>query len=114
MSYTSLRDVRQLVSRGRPFIGNNIFAEQRDYAYVVYSYRFDYPILINIAGIWFENSTRYSMTTSRHLDIARPFHVNTRPLPVDAMNDLLNPDTPAGSAMQLLALADRATYGVSP
>lgn len=113
MSYTPLRNVRNLVSRGQPFTGNNIFGEQREYAYVVYSYRFDYPILINIAGIWFENSTRYSVTTSKHLGSARPFHVNPRLLPVDAMNDLLDPHTPAGSAMQLLALADRATYGVS-
>ncbi|MFZ1538690.1 MAG: hypothetical protein WAT23_15065 [Chromatiaceae bacterium] len=112
--YTPLRDVRNYVTHQEPFTGNNIFAEQRDYAYAVYSYRFNYPILINIAGIWFENSTKYSMTTTRHLSSARPFHVNPRPLPVDAMNDLLNPRTPAGSAMQLLALADRATYGVSP
>lgn len=108
MSYTPLRNVRDLVSRGQPFTGNNIFAEQREYAYAVYSYRRYFPILVNIAGIWFENSTKYSMTTTKHLSAARPFHVNTRPLPVGAMNDLLSPNTPSGSAMRLLALAERS------
>lgn len=111
MAYTPLKDVRHLVARGQPFTGSNLFGEQREYAYAVFSYRFDYPILINIAGLWFENETKYSRSTSRHLSSARPFGINPRLLPVDNMNDLLNPNTPPGSAMKLLAMAERAAYG---
>lgn len=111
MAYTPLKDVRHLVARQEPFTGGSIFAEQRGYAYAVFSYRFDYPILINIAGIWFENETKYSITTSRHLSSARPFGINPRLLPVDNMNALLDPNTPPGSAMKLLAMAERAAYG---
>ena len=109
--YTPLRDVRALVARQEPFTGSTLFGEQREYAYVVFSYRFDYPILINIAGIWFENETKYSRSTSRHLSSARPFGINPRLLPVDNMNALLDPNTPPGSAMKLLAMAGRAAYG---
>ena len=42
---------------------------------------------------------------------AVPLYTETRPLPVDNMNDLLNPNTPPGSAMKLLAMAERAAYG---
>lgn len=109
--YTPLKDVRALVARQEPFTGSNIFSEQWEYAYVVFSYRYDYPILINIAGLWFENEDKYSRTTSRHLSSARPFYVETRKLPVESMNAILNPSTPPGSAMKLLALAERAAYG---
>ena len=111
MPYTPLRDVRNLVARCQPFEGNNIFAEKSDYAYAVYSYRKDWPILINIAGLWFKNQSRYSRTTSKHMGYAVPLYTETRPLPVDNMNDLLNPNTPPGSAMKLLAMAERAAYG---
>lgn len=111
MVYTTLRDVRNHVTRLEPFAGNNVFAEQRGHAYAVYSYEHYFPILANIAGMWFENSTKISRTTTRHLSSARPFHVEPTYLPVDDMIAILDPRTPQGSAMALLAQAEHTAHG---
>ena len=58
--------------------------------YTVYSYRADWPLFIAvqpIAGgevLWFENSSKYSVTTSRHRTQAHPLCPTTH-LTIDKM-----------------------------
>lgn len=114
MPYVTLREVRDHVANRKEFKGNNIFARNLgrigEQIYAVFSYRYDYPILIHAAGMWFENQDKYSRSTSRHLTSAKPYNVDTRKLPVDAMNDLLNPHTQSGSVLRMLAAAQETNH----
>ena len=111
MAYATLRDVHTYVVRKEEFKGNNIFGRRLDgNIYAVFSYRYDYPILIHAAGMWFENQDKYSRSTSRHLTAAKPYYIETRKLSVDAMNDLLNPNTQSGSVLRMLAAAQETDH----
>jgi hypothetical protein len=69
---------RSAVQSCTPFKGSNLWGEwewadnKSMRQYVVYSYGPHFPLYINSGGMWFENSDRYSRTTSRHLSLARP------------------------------------------
>ncbi len=110
MAYATLRDVHTYVLRKEEFKGNNIFGRQFDKLYAVFSYRYDWPLLIHAAGLWFENQDRFSRSTTRHLSSARPYYIETRKLSVDAMNDLLNPHTQSGSVLRMLAAAQETNH----
>ena len=117
MPYVPLREVRDHVAQRKEFKGNNIFARKLGGAfdrkgeqiYAVFSYRYDWPLLIHAAGLWFENQDRFSRTTSKHHAYAKPYYIETRKLSVDAMNDLLNPHTQSGSVLRMLAAAAQET-----
>ena len=76
----SNRDSRRYVQRRETFKNHNdtLWGVYRTDRYTVYSYRADWPLFIAvqpIAGgevLWFENSSRYSVTTSRHRTQAHP------------------------------------------
>ena len=110
MAYVPLREVRDHVANRKEFKGNNIFGRQFDKLYAVFSYRYDWPLLIHAAGLWFENQDKFSRTTSKHHAYAKPYYIETRKLPVDAMNDLLNPNTQSGSALRMLAAAQETDH----
>ena len=116
MSYVPLREVRDHVAQRKEFKGNNIFARKLgrigEQIYAVFSYRYDYPILIHAAGMWFENQDKFSRSTTRHLSSARPYYIETRKLSVDAMNDLLNPHTQSGSVLRMLAAAQETDHAL--
>lgn len=75
---------RQYVQNHKVFRGSNTFAEwyeqgidgTRDIVkrYVVYSYRFSFPLFVwdELANQWFENTTKYSRTTSKHKSQLHP------------------------------------------
>jgi len=77
-------NARKYVQNLKVFIGSSTFAEwyeqgidgTRDIVkrYVVYSYRFDFPIFIwdELSNTWFENTTKYSATTSKHRSLLHP------------------------------------------
>ena len=72
------RDCRSYVERRDEFKANNIFAKWHGKVYVVYSYGEHYPMFLYIAdkkpdGGWYENSDKYSRSTSKHHSQARPF-----------------------------------------
>jgi hypothetical protein len=74
----SNKNCRSLVEAKQPFMGSNLYAEQRGGSYVVFSYGEHYPMIIckpdPVSGVerWFFNSSKYSSSTSRHLTHARP------------------------------------------
>jgi hypothetical protein len=77
-------NARQYVQNRKVFMGSNTFAEWYEQGidgtkdivkrYVVYSYRYDFPLFVwdELAGQWFENATKYSMTTSKHKSQLHP------------------------------------------
>lgn len=62
--------VRELV----PFTGNNLYAENRRQLYVVFSYGEHWPLWVydRTKDRWYENSDKYSSTTSKHKSQTRP------------------------------------------
>lgn len=67
------KDCGRFVRGGKPFIGNNLFAELGDNgAYVVYSYGHHFPLYAKISGKWYGNKDKYSVTTSKHKSQASP------------------------------------------
>ena len=81
---------RRLVQDRVPFRGSNLYAEPRpDGAYVVFSYGEHFPLFVYKGGRWFENSDRYSVSTSKHRTQSHP-HVETVKLPTDELKRLLS------------------------
>lgn len=76
MAKIANRQAREYVENLKEFKGSNLSGERIGQWYVVKSYGY-YPILARnaINGMWYENSERYSVSTSRHLSGSRPYHV---------------------------------------
>ena len=77
MSYRiANKDMRGYVMSLTKFRGSNTFAEKRpNNLYVVFSYGYHWPMFICKDGQWYENSGRYSVSTSKHHSQARPWDV---------------------------------------
>jgi len=76
------------VSQRIPFRGSNLFAEQQDKLYIVYSYGKHFPMYIydEDVGQWFGNSNKYSQSTSRQQSQAYPHGVTAiHYMPTDQM-----------------------------
>jgi len=66
-------EAHEYVSQRIPFEGSNLFAEfHHNGAYVVYSYGRHFPIYAFVDGQWFGNRDKYSRSTTRHQNQARP------------------------------------------
>ena len=63
---------RTYVNSRTPFTGSNLFSEEYPQGYVVFSYGRHHPLFIFRDGLWYENSDKYSSSTSRHRVQARP------------------------------------------
>lgn len=65
---TSNFKARSLVQSRTPFKGSNTFAEWDGKRFVVYSYGKHWPLFVwcEVAKCWYENSDKYSRTTSKH------------------------------------------------
>ena len=74
MRKTSNVKCSELVNEKVEFKANNIFSEhiKEDKLYIVYSYGHHFPIYIKYKNTWYENSDKYSVTTSKHQSQARP------------------------------------------
>ena len=85
-----LRKLRDYVKGRTVFTGNSVYGDWTNGLYVVYSYGTHHPLFIYSPEEqqWFENSTRYSNTTSRHLSACHP-HCDTIQKPSQWMKDLI-------------------------
>ena len=74
MVKTSNIKCNELVNKKIEFRASNIFSEhiKKDKLYIVYSYGFHFPMYIKYKNTWYENSDKYSVTTSKHTSQARP------------------------------------------
>lgn len=88
---TSNGKCRIHVQNREVFKANNIFSERSqslngEATYTVYSYGYHFPLFVyhEPTGTWFENSNRYSVSTSKHRSQAHPLtqtvKVNTHQL----------------------------------
>lgn len=61
-------NARRLVQSVTPFKGANTFGEWDGKRYVVYSYGRHWPLFVycSVQKAWYENSDKYSRTTSKH------------------------------------------------
>ena len=75
MQKTSNKNCQPLVEHRVEFKGNNIFSKWvNDNTYVVYSYGLHFPMFVFLAkeGTFYENSDKYSVSTSKQQTQARP------------------------------------------
>ena len=54
------------------FKANNVFSEKCDNIYIVYSYGHHFPMYVNYCNKLYENSDKYSVSTSKQQTQARP------------------------------------------
>jgi hypothetical protein len=88
---TSNCNARDYVQRLKEFKANNLWSEWIDFEhtdarYVVYSYDRHWPLFIYEVRVdaWFENTSKYGVTTSKHKTQSHP-HTDTTQLHVDDM-----------------------------
>ena len=92
------KDAQAYVDRAEPFQGSNLFGEYDDLnegsntPYVVYSYGYHFQMFIYLNNIWYENSDKYSVSTSKQQSQARPT-MKTIKLNTEEMLDLLKENT---------------------
>jgi hypothetical protein len=94
-------NARQYVQRREPFDGSNLYA--RTYPandncltnrYVVYSYGSHFPLFIaewspeDGKVQWYENTSKYSVTTSKHRSQTHPLEANVLPMTAGAMRTI--------------------------
>ena len=73
------KNCRRYVENREEFNGSNLFSRWHGNVYVVYSYGEHYPMFLWIDperadGGWYENSDKYSRSTSKHHSQARPLN----------------------------------------
>jgi hypothetical protein len=87
------KEARSYVQRREKFsnVNHTMFAVWYKYKdvphYVVYSYGESWPLFVWCNGFWYENTTKYSTTTSRHRTQAHP-QCETVKLPLDQIQTL--------------------------
>ena len=92
------KNAQEYVDRAEPFKGSNLFGEYEDSdegsntPYVVYSYGYHFPMFIYLGNSWYENSDKYSVSTSKQQSQARPT-MKTIKLNTEEMLDLLKKNT---------------------
>lgn len=62
----------EYTTRKEEFRGNNTFGEWKGDTYVVYSYGYHFPMYVYKNGQWYENSDKYSISTSKQQSQLRP------------------------------------------
>lgn len=63
---TANSTARGLVKSLVPFKGSNTFGEYHGDCYAVFSYGYHFPLFAFIAGKWYRNGDKYSVSTSKH------------------------------------------------
>ena len=71
---TSNQKCSELATNLIEFKANNIISEyiKNDKLYVIYSYGYHFPMYVKYKNTWYENSDKYSVTTSKQQNQSRP------------------------------------------
>lgn len=74
MIKTSNGDCRQYVQKRQEFKGSNLFGQQYDGVYVVFSYGHHWPLYayVEAEDQWYANYSKRSVSTARHATQAHP------------------------------------------
>lgn len=90
VNYTPLREVGYMVRCKEPFRGSTIYGAWYGALYVVYSYGQHFPIYVWDPHVgWIGNTNKYSQTTSRHQNAARPT-ANLREMETEDLRRLIS------------------------
>jgi hypothetical protein len=88
------QNAREYVQRNEPFQGSNMFGvfddddQGSNTPYVVYSYGTHFPMFIYLGNTWYENSDKYSVSTSKQQTQAHP-QMDTIKMTTKEMKELL-------------------------
>ena len=87
---TTNKKSRAFVEAMKPFQGSNLKGEWRKDLYVVLSYGW-YPLFVYEKNIdtWWENSKKYSMSTSKQSTQCAPHGVKTHKVTTQFLEDLI-------------------------
>ena len=90
MIRTSNIKCSEYVNNKIEFKANNIFSEhiKKDKLYIVYSYGHHFPMYIKYKNTWYENSDKYSVSTSKQQSQSRP-NAKTKLLNTNKMKELI-------------------------
>tara|TARA_R100000700_G_C3044335_1_gene66770 strand:- start:176 stop:469 length:294 start_codon:yes stop_codon:yes gene_type:complete len=90
MIRTSNIKCSEYVNNKIEFKANNIFSEhiKKDKLYIVYSYGYHFPMYIKYKNTWYENSDKYSVSTSKQQSQSRP-NAKTKLLSTNEMKELI-------------------------
>ena len=91
------------VARRSLFKGSNLFSEMCGNAYVVYSYGYHFPLIVHVGGKWYENSDKYSQSTSRHLYLSTPTGLGMKKATTGELKALINKALMPASEAQAVA-----------
>ena len=69
---TANKDAYSYTENKYEFKGSNTFAEKNEGTYAVYSYGYHFPLYVFKNDTWYENSDKYSVSTSKHKTQLRP------------------------------------------
>lgn len=74
MPRTNHKDARLCVQRTEHFNAHNLFSEEHNGNYIVFSYGRHYPLWVfnRATRKWYGNSVKYSPSTSRQQSMTRP------------------------------------------
>ena len=83
------RNGSEYTSKLVEFKGNNTFSEwKKEGCYVVYSYGYHFPMYVYKRGEWYENSDKYSVSTSKQQTQLRPYCTDGRTFKLRNTNEL--------------------------
>jgi hypothetical protein len=84
------KKARYQVSELNEFKGSNLKGVQQGKLYIVFSYNW-YPLLVMDVrtGKWYENSTKYSPSTSRHLYYCKPYDIEPEKMEHKALVEMI-------------------------
>mgnify|MGYP003131069761 CR=1 FL=1 len=91
MIRTSNNKCREYVESLTEFKANNIFSEKitKDKLYIVYSYGYHFPIYMKYKNTWYENTDKYSVSTSKHQSQARPYNFKRKLINTSKMKEII-------------------------
>ena len=99
---TSNIKAREFVQKCEPFKGSNTFGESFGVnGYAVYSYGYHWPLFVKLGSQWYENTERYSMSTSKHRSQLHP-HIDMLPSNTQMLKTLI-----AQNSQRLFLTSDR-------
>jgi hypothetical protein len=91
MIKTTNNQCSELVTNKIEFKANNIFSEyiKEDKLYIVYSYGYHFPMYVKYKNTWYENSDKYSVTTSKQQSQSRP-NAKTKKRNTSELKNIIN------------------------
>ena len=66
------KNASEFTTNKTEFVGSNTFGRWENGAYVVYSYGTHFPMYVYRGTQWYENSDKYSVSTSKQQNQCRP------------------------------------------